>query len=81
MVEEIGQFLVPSQRMDVRAVALAQVCNCLVTISQDIIVFPDTCFLNVATFLRKYLIVIAVIIPEIFPIIPRWHLKYYDCNL
>ena len=25
MVEEIGQFLMPSQRMDVRAVALAQV--------------------------------------------------------
>ena len=25
MVEEIGQFLLPSQRMDVRAVALAQV--------------------------------------------------------
>ena len=27
MVEEIGQFLLPSQRMDVRAVALAQVCG------------------------------------------------------
>ena len=25
MVEEIGQFLIPSQRMDVRAVALAKV--------------------------------------------------------
>ena len=33
MVEEIGQFLMPSQRMDVRAVALAQVCDWLVTVT------------------------------------------------
>ena len=36
MVEEIGQFLLPNQRMDVRAVALAQVLGLCSIVVNDL---------------------------------------------